>query len=68
MSDIVQDHIWKTSNGTEIKISEMSSEHIASVISLLKSNRIKFDNSDDKYEWLKIFAKEKARRLSKRTM
>lgn len=72
---------WRTKNGTEMKVKDMTTTHIQNCIKCIEEGKISFiinmgweeDNDfqmydEDYYEkerWLKIFKKELKRRLER---
>jgi len=74
----MNDYVWKTRDGNEIKVTDMTSQHIINCINCLETGKIIFtinmgwapDNDYQEYcedverekKWIKIFKTELARR------
>lgn len=72
------EHIWTTKNGEEIKIKDMTSQHILNCIKCIEEGRINFiinmgwaedndyqefeEDTERKEQWIKIFNNELKRR------
>ncbi|MFR8144773.1 MAG: hypothetical protein ACLU84_06835 [Clostridia bacterium] len=72
------EHIWTTQNGDEIKVKDMTSQHILNCIKCIEEGRINFiinmgwaeendyqefdEDTERKEQWIKIFNNELKRR------